>query len=546
MLSKNWKSLAVLVLAGGVFAQLPAEVTDLKTINPPGWGGLRYKEPGICETTEGVKSYSGFIDIADDKHVFFWFFESRNDPSSDPTTMWINGGPGADAMTGLFEELGPCYLKEDLSTELNPYAWNELSNMLFISQPIGVGLSYGSTEEIKIDSSIVGSDTAAPPLEGRFPTANYLAVNSTELAAVDAWNTIQTFYASLPEINPEIKSKTFHLATQSYGGHWGPGFFNYFRKQNEILAKNDSVNGVPLDLGVLIIVNGITDARLQYPSFPEFAQNNTHGIEVNASIAAYMDFSLRMEVNGCLDMIDACEQLWAVTNGADLFSNMACNEATVVCRRAVELPYLSYSAAGDTYDIRNATEYPPPPKLFPTYLNLGEVQKALGVSTNYSSPTSLEVLAAFWFTGDFANPKLLKDLQELLDANVRVSLWYGDSDYICNWYGGEALSLGVNYTNAEKFRSAGYTPLIADGVHHGDTREYGNFAFTRVFDSGHAVPYSQPEASLVMFNRTINGFDTATGTQKITEDYKTEGDSVSRYSQKEGNPERVLSAKLRI
>ena len=163
MVYNTWKSLAIIATAGVVYAQLPAEVTDLKTITPYEGTTLRYKEPEICETTEGVKSYSGFIDIADDKHVFFWFFESRNDPSSDPITMWVNGGPGSDAMAGLFEgvlilrnispyanretELGPCSLNEDLSTKLNPYAWNELSNMLFISQPIGVGFSYGSTVE---------------------------------------------------------------------------------------------------------------------------------------------------------------------------------------------------------------------------------------------------------------------------------------------------------------------------------------------------------------------------------------------------------------
>lgn len=41
-------------------------------------------------------------------------------------------------------ELGPCAISENLTSYLNPYAFNEVSNMIFLSQPLGVGFSYGS------------------------------------------------------------------------------------------------------------------------------------------------------------------------------------------------------------------------------------------------------------------------------------------------------------------------------------------------------------------------------------------------------------------
>lgn len=83
--------------------QLPEEPTGIKTIETDNNVTIRYKEPKICETTEGVKSYSGYVDLAPDSHTFFWFFEARHDPENAPITLWLNGGPGSDSLIGLFQ-----------------------------------------------------------------------------------------------------------------------------------------------------------------------------------------------------------------------------------------------------------------------------------------------------------------------------------------------------------------------------------------------------------------------------------------------------------
>lgn len=86
--------------------QLPAEPTGIQTITSPNGVEITYKEPGkagFCETTPGVNSYSGFVNLAPDVHSFFYFFEARHDAANAPLTLWLNGGPGSDSLIGLFQ-----------------------------------------------------------------------------------------------------------------------------------------------------------------------------------------------------------------------------------------------------------------------------------------------------------------------------------------------------------------------------------------------------------------------------------------------------------
>ncbi|KAL2072604.1 hypothetical protein VTL71DRAFT_11947 [Oculimacula yallundae] len=503
--------------------QLPANATGLKTLTTPQNVTIRYKEPGkegVCETTPGVNSYSGYIDLDENSHTFFWFFEARNNPKEAPITLWLNGGPGSDSLIGLFEELGPCNITANLTTQVNPYSFTEVSNMLFLSQPLGVGFSYGSEGEGSLDYAGTYQNSSVNGVQGRYPVINASALDTTDLSAVAAWHVLQGFLGGLPQLDSNITSKEFNLWTESYGGHYGPAFFNYFYEQNQMIA-NGSSQGLQLNFNTLGVINGIIDEETQAPHYPEFAVNNTYGIKaVNDTVYNYQKFALNM-VSGCLDQIASCRS----TNLTTLSDRAICTEAANMCRDNVEGPYYYYSGRG-VYDIRHPADDPTPPSYYVDYLNQDSVRNALGVNLNYSASNN-EVYYAFQQTGDFVYPNFMEDLEMLLNNSVRVSLIYGDADYICNWFGGQAVSLAVNYTNKAEFAAAGYAPFMVDGTEYGEVRQRGNFSFTRVYEAGHEVPYYQPIASLELFRRTLLGLDIAGGNLRITGNYSTTGTANS-------------------
>ncbi|KAJ5677420.1 Peptidase S10 serine carboxypeptidase [Penicillium maclennaniae] len=476
--------------------QLPSEPTGVKTIHTANNVTIRYKEPGkegVCETTPGVKSYSGYVDLSPTAHTFFWFFEARHDPENAPITLWLNGGPGSDSLIGLFEDLLGFSYSEKGDGSLNPLT--------------------GSFE----DASFAG-------VQGRYPVINASLIDTTNLAAKATWEVLQGFLGGLPKLDSKIKSKSFNLWTESYGGHYGPAFFDHFYEENEKIA-NGTVEGIQLEFNTLGIINGIIDEAIQAPHYPEFARHNTYGIEaVNETVYNYMKFANNMP-NGCQDLVATCK----ATNRTSLSDYALCTEATNMCRDNVEGPYYVFSGRG-TYDIRHPSNDPTPPSYYLDYLAKDSVLNAIGVDLNYTQSND-EVYFAFQQTGDFVWPNFLEDLEDILSRPVRVALIYGDADYICNWFGGQAISLAAKHKHSKEFQAAGYAPFLVDGVEYGETREYGNFSFTRVYEAGHEVPYYQPIAALQLFNRTLNGWELPTGEKKLTPRFGSSGPASATHTQ---------------
>lgn len=95
------------------------------------------------------ESYAGRLPItplnstnATANELFFWFFPSDNEAASNEIVIWLNGGPGCSSMDGLFQENGPfLWQSGTFAPQPNPFAWTNLTNMVWIDQPVGTGLS---------------------------------------------------------------------------------------------------------------------------------------------------------------------------------------------------------------------------------------------------------------------------------------------------------------------------------------------------------------------------------------------------------------------
>jgi carboxypeptidase C (cathepsin A) len=84
--------------------------------------------------------HSGLVDldkndngIGNKDDMFYWWFESRNDPKNDPLVLWLTGGPGCASEIALFYENGPYQFEKDGKTlKSNPHSWNSKANLLYV------------------------------------------------------------------------------------------------------------------------------------------------------------------------------------------------------------------------------------------------------------------------------------------------------------------------------------------------------------------------------------------------------------------------------
>ena len=198
--------------------------------------------------------YAGTLPIGEKGSLFYWLFESRRSPSTDPLVLWLNGGPGCSSEGGLFTENGPYQVNGDLTLRSNPYSWNNIANLLFVDQPLGTG--YSTANELETDAGILGAD-------------------------------FYVFLVEFFEEFPEYKGRPFYLAGESYAGHYIPLMGSYILKQN-----NSDINFAGAAIG-----NGWVDPYNQILSIPKYAYNK--GLIDHKQYENYL-----LDFKACQDMLN--------------------------------------------------------------------------------------------------------------------------------------------------------------------------------------------------------------------------------------------------
>lgn len=234
----------------------------------------------------------------------------------------------------------------------NPYAWNSNASVIFLDQPVNTGLSYSGS-----------------------------SVSNTIAAGKDVYALLTLFFKQFPE----YAHQDFHIAGESYAGHYIPVF------ATEILRhKKRNIN-----LKSLLIGNGLTDGLTQYETYrPMACGEGGWPAVLDKSQCQSMDNALPR----CRALIEGCYETDSV---------WSCVPASIYCNNVMMGPY--QRTGQNVYDVRKKCDQSSSLcyaeiDWATSWLNQPEVLEALGSEVDSFDSCNFDVNRNFLFAGDWMKP----------------------------------------------------------------------------------------------------------------------------------------------
>ena len=368
-------------------------------------------------------------------------------------------------------EVGPYRVREGGTLEYNEGSWDEFTNLVFVDNPVGTGFSYVNTDSY---------------------------VHELQEMADQFMIFMDKFFA----LFPEYEHDDLYFAGESYAGQHIPYIAKTIQGRND-RVKNQ-VGKVQWNLQGLLIGNGWISPPEQYRSYLQFTyeegliQGGTS--DANTVEAQYTKCLAKLNLPSAADKVDIydCEMI--------LQEVLRVTQKDGKCINMYDVRLTdSFPSCGMSWpsDLTNVTPY----------LRQKNVTDAIHINTDRRlgwEECNGKVSGAF--RASHSQPSI-KFLPGLLESGIRILLFSGAKDYICNhigtedfisnmkWSGGTGLELSSGILAPRK-------PWEFEGEEAGYYQEARNLTYVLINNSSHMVPYDYPRRTRDMLDRFI-GVDIA-------------------------------------
>ncbi|XP_026313438.1 venom serine carboxypeptidase [Hyposmocoma kahamanoa] len=390
-----------------------------------------------------IKSYAGYFTVskAYNSNLFFWYFPAKvPNNTKAPVVVWLQGGPGATSLYGLFTENGPIRIRNG-KFERRKYNWALSHNMIYIDNPVGTGFSFtNSSKGYCTSETQVGEQL---------------------------YSLLTQFF----QLFPELQQSKFFVTGESYGGKYVPALAYTIHKKNPTAKLKINLKGIAIGNGLSDPIHQLLYGKYLYQIglidwnqakiFEEYENKVVDYIKNQKWDEAFNTFDTLL--NG--DLIGKKSIFYNMT-GFDFYFNF--------------LHSKNYNADED----------------FGPMLQKSYVRKAIHVGDlPFHNGTIVE---------QHLKQDVMKSvapwISELLDY-YNVVIYNGQLDIIVAYPLTVNYLRNLNFTGSQDYKTAKRFIWKVDGDVAGYVKEAGKLVEILVRNAGHMVPGDQPKWALDLITR---------------------------------------------
>ena len=360
-------------------------------------------------------------------------------------------------------EVGPYRVNEDESLRYNNGSWTEFANLLFVDNPVGTGFSYVDGDSLLHE---------LPEMADQFVAF------------------LEKFFTMFPEYaNDEL-----YIAGESYAGQHIPYVAQAILDRNQKAAEKWNLSG-------LLIGNGWLGPQ-QYSSYLQYAYKE--GLVRGGSPEAE---SIESQEATCMKDLESLGQSHVSVDSCEMILQEILRVTRDNARPQGECINMYDIRLGDTYPSCGMS-WPPDLKDVTPYLRRADVVKALNINSDRKAGWQ-ECNGQVGNTFRAQNSKPAVELLPSLLEKVRIILFSGDRDLICNHLGTEDVINGLHWNGATGMEtSPGVTAPKQDWTFEGSPagiyQEARNLTYILFYNSSHMVPFDYPRRTRDMLDRFMN------------------------------------------